>query len=280
MQGDFVSALNHRIPIRRYSPENDARETAPTLVWLHGGGFFRGSIDLPEADAVARALAGRGLRVVTVDYRLAPFPFVGRAKAWGRPPKARFPVPGNDVLAVLQHEFERSPNGVLLLGGASAGACLAAATALRVLDLESGPRLDGVVLGYGFFHARHPRNTEILRRVRGRRRVTHSPLLLDVANRNYAGSRMALSDRFAFPGGHNLRGFPATLMIDADRDAMRASSELFATEIIAAGAEVERHILPDTRHAFLNRPRLPEFSTAIDRVSLWALARQSVSSRG
>jgi acetyl esterase len=247
----------------------------PTLVWLHGGGFFKGSVDQPEADAVARALASRGLPVVTVDYRLAPFPLVGRVNAWGRQPRVRFPLPADDVLTAVQHEYKQLPHRVLL-GGASAGACLAAAVALRVLDLGSDLRLDGVVLGYGFFHASLPRNAEIQRRVRGRRRITHAPRMLDAANRNYAGSRLALAERSAFPGGHDLRGFPATIMVDADRDAMRASSERFAVELITAGAEVERHVLPDTRHAFLNRPQLPEFAVAIDRIASWALARRRV----
>jgi acetyl esterase/lipase len=273
----FVTAQDHSVPIRRYQPESEGRDAAPapTLVWLHGGGFFRGSIDQAEADAVARALARRGLSVVTVDYRLAPFPLVGRVNAWGRRPRVRFPLAADDVLTVVQHEHDEYPHGVLL-GGASAGGCLAAATALRVLDLGSNLQLDGVVLGYGFFHASLPRNAEIQRRVRGRRRVTHAPRMLDAANRNYAGSKPALAERSAFPGGHDLRKFPATIMVDADRDAMRASSERFAAELIAAGAEVERHVLPDTRHAFLNRPQLPEFAVAVDRIASWALARRRV----
>jgi acetyl esterase len=271
----YVDAREHRVPIRRYQPQSDSRDAAqpPTLVWLHGGGFFRGSINQPEADAVARALAGRGLPVVTVDYRLAPFPLVGRVNAWGRQPRVRFPLPADEVLTVVQHEYDKFPHGVLL-GGASAGACLAAAAALRVLDLGSEVQLDGVVLACGFFHASIPRNAEIQRRVRGRRRFTHAPRLLDAANRNYAGSQLALAERSAFPGGHDLRGFPAAIMVDADRDAMRASSERFAAELIAAGAQVERHVLPDARHAFLNRPRLPEFAIAIDRIASWALARR------
>jgi acetyl esterase len=242
-------------------------------VWLHGGGFFKGSINQPEADAVARALAHRGLAIVTVGYRLAPFPLVGRVKARGRRPRVRFPLPADDVLAVVRNEQKKPPHG-LFLGGASAGACLAAAAALRVLDLELDQQLDGVVLGYGFFHASLPRNAEIQRQVRGRRRVTHAPRMLDVANRNYAGSQLALAERSAFPGGHNLRGFPAAILVDAQRDAMRASSEKFAAELIAAGTEVERHVLPGTQHAFLNRPQLPEFVVAIDRIASWALARR------
>jgi acetyl esterase len=273
----FIQAQEHRIPIRRYLPASQSRDAAPapTLVWLHGGGFFRGSMDQPEADAVARALASRGLSVVTVAYRLAPFPLVGRVNPSARPPRVRYPLPADDVLAVVRHETTGAAHRVLL-GGASAGACLAAATALRVLDLESDLRLDGVVLGYGFFHAALPRNTDIQRRVRGRRRLTHAPRMLDAANRNYAGSRLALAERSAFPGGHDLRGFPATVMVDADRDAMRASGEQFAAELIAAGVEVERHVLPETHHAFLNRPLLPEFTIAIDQIASWALARRPV----
>jgi acetyl esterase len=273
----YVEADDHQVPIRRYQPATEGVHAAPkqTLVWLHGGGFFRGSIDQPEADAVARALVRRGLPVVTVDYRLAPFPVFGRMKPWGRHPQVRFPLPSDDVLTVVQHEHKQFPHGVLL-GGASAGACLAAATALRVLDLGSDLKLDGVVLGYGFFHASLPRNVEIQRRVRGHRRVTHAPPMLDAANRNYAGSRLALAERSAFPGGHDLRGFPATIMLDADRDAMRASSERFAGELIAAGSEVERYILPESSHAFLNRPQLPEFDVAIDRIASWALARRQI----
>jgi acetyl esterase/lipase len=57
---------------------------------------------------------------------------------------------------------------------------------------------------------------------------------------------------------------------------MRASSERFASELLAAGAEVERHVLPTTRHGFLNRPQLPEFTKAIDRIASWSLARRRV----
>jgi len=66
----------HPVPIRWYHPAVEGSETTgvPTLLWAHGGGFFSGGLDQPEAHDVARALAQRGLPVVTVDYRLAPVP--------------------------------------------------------------------------------------------------------------------------------------------------------------------------------------------------------------
>ncbi|MDI2036782.1 hypothetical protein PJL15_03920 [Paenarthrobacter nitroguajacolicus] len=259
------------VRLRWYRPEasQELPAPSPTLVWAHGGGFFAGGIHQPEAHDVAAALADKGVTVVSVDYQLAPLPGLDWALRGGARPRARFPGPMEDLLTVLRNVGGKSAGGVIL-GGASAGACLAAAAALR--SAEMGPNLTGVVLAYGFFHAVHPRSDEIRRRVGDHRRLTHSRWVLNAVNRNYAGSASALTDRFAFPGGHDLQGFPPTLMVNADRDAMRASGDQFAAELLAAGVEVERHVLPESRHAFLNRPRLTEFTTAIDLMASWCLS--------
>lgn len=62
-------------------------------------------------------------------------------------------------------------------------------------------------------------------------------------------------------------------MINADRDAMRASGDQFAGELLAAGIDVEQHVLPGSRHGFLNRPRLDAFTIAIDLIASWSRAR-------
>lgn len=269
---DSVTGPHGLVPIRWYYPAVRSPELtpSPTIVWAHGGGFFAGGLDQPEAHDVAWALAQRGLPVVTVDYRLVPFPWLPWASKGGGRPRGRFPLPVEDLLAVFRSISSQSPGGVVL-GGASAGACLASATVLRALDMDLVPT--GVILAYGFFHSSHPRSREIQRRIRDHRRLTHSRWLLNIVNRNYAGSRIALTDRYAFPGGHDLHGFPATLMINADRDAMRASGDQFATELLRAGVDVEQHTPPETRHAFLNRPHLDAFTTAIDVMASWSLAR-------
>ena len=238
----------------------------PTVVWAHGGAFFAGGLNKPEAHDVALALADRGVGVVTVDYRLAPVPGLPRFLTGSA--RARFPQPMEDLVTALRHVDGVSAGGVIL-GGASAGACLASSAALRAVEL--GMNLRGVVLAYGFFHAVHPRSVEIQRRVRDHRRLTHSRLVLNVVNRNYAGSASALTD--AFPGGHDLRGFPSTLMINADRDVMRASGDQFAVELQKAKVDVEHHVLPGSRHAFLNRPRLDGFAAAVDLMAAWCLGR-------
>lgn len=257
---DVLAGPHGPVPIRHYRPQDPA--AAPTLVWLHGGGFFRGDLDLPESDAVARALSARGIPAVTVDYRLGPLPgmpWIGRtgAKARRRAPHAR-----DEVVAVLHSLAEECPAG-LVLGGASAGACLAATV------IPAAPALAGTVLAYGFFHARIPRDPAVQRLVRGHRRITHAPLLLDAANRTYAG----LLGAGAFPAPQELGTFPRTLMLDAERDTMRASGDRFAGQLRAAGVDLERQVLPDSRHAFLNRPASSDFAAAVDRIASWVVRR-------
>lgn len=267
------------VPVRRYRAVSGAPDgapggapggaAAPTLVWLHGGGFFRGSIDQPEAHAVASALASRGVDVVTVDYRLAPLPGLPWLGRRGPRSRARWPHAHDDVVAAFRDARSRAA-GAVLLGGASAGACLASSATLRLLD-EDGPHAapDGVALAYGFHHARLPRDRVVLRGVRGHRRVTHAPWALDFANRSAVG-RHSRHERGAFAGGQDLSGFPSTLAVDAEHDAMRASGDRFVDELRGAGAPVERFVLAGSRHAFLDRPESPWFLPAIEHIAAWA----------
>lgn len=216
---DTVAGPHGPVPVRWYFPQPGALPlgTAP-IVWLHGGAFVRGDLDLPETHEVARALAAQGFRVVTVGYRLVTPGF----RRPGGGPVVRYPVPVDDVLAVVRAVQRDHPDGVFL-GGASAGACLAAGVALR-LAADGSPPLRGVFFAYGLFHARLPAlSREVRSRLRGRRRFMHTPRLLDLVNRNYAGTAAALDSPFAFAGGHPLDGFPPALLIDAESDSMRAS---------------------------------------------------------
>ena len=64
-------------------------------------------------------------------------------------------------------------------------------------------------------------------------------------------------------------------MIDADRDSMRASGGQFARELQAAGIAANYHMLPDSFHAFLNRPNEPGFADGLGLIIDWARDIQS-----
>src|SRR5689334_18684751 len=77
------------VPVRVYLPAGGATGR-PALVWVHGGAFVSGDLEMPEADWTARQICGRaGAVVVSVDYRLCN-------------DGIHYPVPHDDVLAAYR----------------------------------------------------------------------------------------------------------------------------------------------------------------------------------
>ncbi|MCU1492250.1 MAG: alpha/beta hydrolase [Acidimicrobiaceae bacterium] len=113
---------------RAYLPEGDA--PFPLHVYLHGGGWWLGSVD--GSDAACRELcAASGALVVSVGYRLAP--------------EHPYPTPPEDCYAALcwvaDHAAELGGDPERLsVGGESAGGNLAAVAALMARD-RGGPDL-------------------------------------------------------------------------------------------------------------------------------------------
>jgi acetyl esterase len=116
------------LPVRLYVPRALLAASSPTgdplLVYLHGGGMVYG--DLETHDAVCRFLAERaGVRVLAVDYRLAP--------------EHPYPAAVDDCWAayqwVAEHAEElRADPDRLAVGGDSAGGYLGAVVALRAAE--------------------------------------------------------------------------------------------------------------------------------------------------
>jgi len=111
------------VAIRIYRPV-DRHETLPALLWLHGGGYVLGGIELD--DLMARQLAKDvNAIIVSVEYRLAP--------------ENPFPAPMEDCYAALKWLFanaaaQRIDASRIAVGGASAGGGMAAGLALMARD--------------------------------------------------------------------------------------------------------------------------------------------------
>jgi acetyl esterase len=270
----MVEGRHGPIPIRTYTPERAPARGRTPLVWLHGGAFAFGGLDQLESHAPAMSVAAGGRTVVAVDYHL-----VGR---WSplRDPKessltgVRFPVPLEDVLDVVAAIARDRGDGRVLLGGASAGACLAAAAALDLVRHGDGS-VEGLLLAYGTFHAELPPiPAELRSRIRGIHGITQfRPATVRRMNLNYAGSRSAMADPRAFPGGHDLAGLPDTILLDSDRDSLRASGSAFAEELRAAGVAVTYEVIAGSTHGFLNRPDTPAYAAGIERMLAWLAIR-------
>jgi acetyl esterase len=259
-----VDGRGGSVAVRDYVPTPITKPTA--FLWVHGGGFTSGGLDQKESDAPARALAAWGRCVRTVEYRLAP-----PSKLWGEVPlgarPGRFPAAHHDVLDVAA-DLIAETGGPIALGGASAGANIAAGVALALRD-AGDPGIRALVLAYGTFHAALPDRPDVERDLKGPLvKWAFNPKMTHRMNLNYVGDEALLRPGLAFPGGADLRGLPPALVLNSRLDRLRASGDTFADELRAAGVEVETDVLPST-HAFLNAPAKAPFTTGMRLIAEW-----------
>ena len=261
--------------VRVYEPAADVERVAG-LVWVHGGAFMHGDLDMPEADWVARSLADLGVVVVSVEYRLAP-EFDYRAPAVvDAPGGARFPIASEEVtfaygwapdagLGVGQRRWS--------LGGASAGGNLAAGASLRLRD-AGGPQPRSVVLAYPVAHYELPApSPELAAKIAALPPERNfPPEAMRAMGANYLGRSDLPISPYAHPGGQDLRGLPPTFVITSDHDALRSSGEAYCAELAAAGVDVLLVREDSTYHGHLNEPQTAGAARSIARIAAWLIA--------
>lgn len=235
----------------------------PLLIWCHGGSFFSGDLDMPEADAVAREIAARaGAVVISVDYRLA----LG----------IHFPALHDDVVAAFgwalghAHELAIDPARITV-GGASAGGNLAAGAALHLRD-GGGPQPASTLLLYPLLHPVLPTPSEEL----APKIAALSPMLQPSADlvqtvvENYIGMPAAEAPAYAMPGvAEDLTRFPRTTIINSEYDGMRASAEAFAAQLRSAGVDVTEKVIAGVYHGHLGRGGSAQFIETIQSMADW-----------
>jgi acetyl esterase/lipase len=252
VRSDAAPGPHGPVPVRVY----DGRDAAPVadasgrpcLVWLHGGAFIAGNLDMPEADWTSRELARRsGAVVVSVDYRLCN-------------DGVHYPVPHDDVVAAARWARGSAPSlgidpGRVSLGGASAGACLAAGAALRLRDADGQPPAH-LVFAYGVAHPVLPPvsgdQAVLMREVPAL--LQFPPEATSFFNLNYLGGPLSTADGYAFPVLADLRGLCPTLVLNAEYDDLRPSGQAFAAALAAAGVDVRQVMVASMLHGFLNLP--------------------------
>lgn len=245
------------VPVRVY--ESTAGVPTAAVLWMHGGGYVGGDLDMPEGNAVSAELAARtGATVVSVDYRLAV-------------DGVHYPVPLDDVIAawewLVEHRTALRVSGPLLIGGASAGAGLAAGAVARLRD-EGGHQADGVLLAYPGLHFPLPPLAEAVSdEMRDFPKVARLQYETAVAlQRNWAG-RLHDMPVYAVPGNGSLADLPPVHVVICEYDDLRSSGEVLVAQLEEAGVEVSVHRAEGMLHGHLNRvpgPTFPEVGRSID----------------
>ena len=225
-----------------YVPQGDGDFGA--LVYLHGGGWCAGSA--ANERKIAMRLAETGCVVLNVEYRLAPeHPF---------PAALEDSVYACRWLAEYGTSFGAS-EGAIAIGGQSAGANLAAATAAYFSSSSSSDR--SLMLDYGLGDTRVNLGALIL--LSG---IYSFPMLLDEPGSNvgpaelwhqaYLGSDFLRSNRhmFASPIFAALKDFPPTYISCGDEDSLLGQSLAFAKALTQADVSTTVSILADQDHGF------------------------------
>ncbi|VEG29277.1 alpha/beta hydrolase [Actinomyces howellii] len=255
---DAVAPGPHgEVPVRVYTPAAlaapDEEGRRPAVVWIHGGAFIGGDLDMPEADHTAARLADlTGLPVISVAYRLCL-------------DGVHHPVPHDDCYAAYRwvrdggHGLPADP-GRVLVGGGSAGACLAASVGLHGRDVGQAPA--GVFLAYPIAHYPRPRAVAELSTALALLppALSDSPEGDNWLMGNLLGPSMLDIDHpgYALPGmADDLSGFPRVFIENCELDGLRASGERLGAQLAQAGVDVEQHTVPGELHGHLNVPGLP-----------------------
>jgi acetyl esterase len=246
------------VPVRLYLP---AMPAGIGLVWIHGGAFRMGDLDVPEAHWVSGRLADRGVTVVSVDYRLA----VGGV---------HFPIPSDDCIAAWRWAVNTSrltvTPGRWYVGGGSAGGNLAASVALQARD-GVAPLPAGSVLVYPVLHEEvPPPSAELARKLdrapADRRFPRDQSRELNIG---YVGRAEFLTHPYAFPALGESTGLPPTLIINSDVDDLRPSGEAYAAQLAGSGVDVTVVREPGALHGHLNETAAPAARRTVDRIHAW-----------
>ena len=216
------------VPVRIYRP----RAAQGGIVWLHGGGFVMGGLDVEHPWAARIAQASQAT-VVSVGYRLAP--------------EHRFPAALDDAYAAVLWTREHAAKlGIdpqhIAVGGHAAGAGLAAAVALRARDegrsaisfqLLNQPQLDD---RQATWSARNFIDTPFMTRDK-----------VSASWRHYLG--FAPASLYAAPArAIDLSGLPAAYIATAEFDPNRDEAIIYAQRLMEAGVPVELHQWSGTFH--------------------------------
>jgi acetyl esterase/lipase len=243
---DGVVSVDRKIPglpgspeltIRVYEAEKRVGST-PVLLWIHGGGYVVGDMELD--DLLCRQLALKGeCVVIQVNYRLAP--------------EHPYPIPLEDCYATLkwlvaQADELQIDGSCICIGGASAGGGLAAGLALLARDREE-IKLAWQLLLYPMID---DRNTELPSE-------TLPETLIWTRHNNHYGWRAYLGHEpgskdvepyAAAARADNLEGLPPAFIGTGDLDLFAEESLNYAQRLVAAGVPTEMHMYPGAPHAF------------------------------
>lgn len=198
------------VPCRRY----EAEATDVTLIYYHGGGFVVGGLHSHD-DVCAELCARGGVRVISVDYGLAP--------------ETVFPNCYNDAKAAFDAIALAYP-GKLLMAGDSAGGNLAAA-----VTHHARGQIEGQILIYPGLGG-DPTQGSYVEHANAPELTTRDMLFYQTIRTG--GATPPVGDpQYAPLHDTDFSGLPPTVIVTAQCDPLASDGESYRDALTAAGGQ-------------------------------------------
>lgn len=225
------------IPMRVYRPCNE--NYLPAMIFFHGGGFVFGDLDFIDYACMLMADKSQCV-VISVEYRKAP--------------EFKFPCAHNDCYQAVKYIQNNANsfgcNGVIAVGGESAGGNLAASIchmAKKTRDVE----ISFQVLYYPWLNLANNYHSA---------RKFYKGYLLEVPALNwmrelFLSANKEIDNMTANPLlQDNFIKLPPTLIINAECDPIRDDGKLYFEKLNEAGVEAQYIEFGGTLHGFFATP--------------------------
>lgn len=241
------------VKVRIYVQEKLVNKELPVIIFMHGGGFFGGSLD--NVEFPCRALADYGqVRVISVDYGLAP----------------EHPYPQNllDCYQVLnyvgQHKSQLHVDSITAMGD-SAGGNLT--YTLSLLDCQMGTNyIDNAVALYAVtYQGENPvlrKKFDDPRPLIGKENSTEITTYIN----NFNDSQTMINDWYIKDSDPEsiylsplnasdklLKSLPRTLFMVGEFDPLRLQGEAFYNKAKLAGCDITYLRYNGMTHAFMDK---------------------------
>ncbi len=241
----IVRSVIDGVPVETITPAAGmaAANRDKVLIAVHGGSFiFGGGGPGGEVEAIPIA-ALSGIRVVAVDYRLAP--------------EHRFPAASEDVTAVYRWLLKTHPAGAIGIYGCSAGGIITGET-VAWLQAQHLPRPGAIGTFCASIADLGGDSDFIAPALLGLAVPSGIPPITGASNGYLDGQSPdnPLVRPSASPAV--LAEFPPTLLITGTRDFAMSNVIQSDRLLTQAGVDTELHVWDGMWHAFFTDPALPE----------------------
>lgn len=249
----FSAGVLGGVPLEWTDPPGATRGV---LLYLHGGAYVVGAPQVYR-ELTARFARDAGVRVATLDYRLAP--------------EHPFPAAVDDAVSAYRALLEHTPAERIVVAGDSAGGGLSLALLQRLRE-EGLPMPAGAALlsPWGDLTGTLPAYT----REAHREPLLHVPTLRE-CGQAYAGST-ALDHPQLSPIHADYQGLPPLLIQATDAEVLADDARQIHQRAQAAGVNVALELWPGLWHVWqLFAGLVPEAGEASARMGRWMGARLS-----